>query len=179
MTHTVGYDPRVNGAGESAIGFLKRKCRHLLTGSRLTTRWWGVGVLASAFYSRCAAGLEQWPALPFGTRAMIVQDPKSRNAFVPRSWPATVFGPSTSVPGGMIVYQNGRLREVVNLVASPLAPEELVYVKAKLADYDEPFAPTEPPTCRDWDARLADGPQDTEKVEISSVFKGSITKRRH
>ena len=58
MTHTAGYDPSANGAGESAIGFLKRKCRHLLTGNRLTTRWWGVGVLAAAYYSRCAAGLE-------------------------------------------------------------------------------------------------------------------------
>ena len=76
MTHTAGYDPSANGAGESAVGFFKRKCRHLLTGNRLTTRWWGVGVLAAAYYSRCAAGLEQWPALPFGTSAMVVQDPK-------------------------------------------------------------------------------------------------------
>ena len=72
----------------------------------------------------------------------------------------------------MIVYQNGRLREVVNLVASALAPEELVYVKAKLSDYDEPFAPTEPPTRRDWDARLADGPQDAETGEMPGLFSG-------
>ena len=70
------------------------------------------------------------------------------------------------------MYQNGRLREVVNLVASALAPEELVYVKAKLSDYDEPFAPTEPPTSRDWDARLADGPQDAETGEMPGLFSG-------
>ena len=40
QTHTAGYDP--SASGENAIGYLKRKSRQLLTGSRLTTRWWGV-----------------------------------------------------------------------------------------------------------------------------------------
>ena len=152
QTHTVGHDPSGNGAGELAVGFVKRKARHLLTGARLTTKWWGVAVLAAAHYSRCAAGLEEWPKLPFGSRAMVVQDPKSRNAFVPRSWPATVFGPSSRVPGGMIIYQHGRLKEAVNLQISTLQPEELAFVKVKLQDHDEPFAPSEPPPSTDWDA---------------------------
>ena len=119
---------------------MKRKCRHLLTGSRLSTKWWGVGVLAAAHYSRCAAGLEQWPKIPFGSRAMLVQDPKSRNAFTPRSLPTTVFGPSQNVPGGMIVFQGGKLKEVVNLQTTNLDPEELVYVKAQVQHQDEPLS---------------------------------------
>ena len=122
----------------------------------MTSKWWGVAVLASAHYSRCAAGFEQWPKLPFGTRAMIVQDPTSRNAFVPRSWPATVFGPSSKVPGGMIVFQGGKLKEVVNLQTTNLDAEELVYVQAQLKNEDEPFAPTQPPTCSNWDATRDD-----------------------
>ena len=100
---------------------------------------------------------------------MMVRDPKPRNAFIPRSWPATVFGPSQKVPGGMIVFQGGRLKEVVNLQISSLQPEELVFVKAKLQDHDEPFAPTDPPTCTDWDAAQADGPLDEAPGEASRV----------
>ena len=93
-TTTQGYDPSANGQGENVIGFLKRKGRQLLIGARYPSCWWGTCVLAAAFYSRCAAGLEQWPEIPYGTRAMVVQDPPPRNAFAPRSLPATVFGPS-------------------------------------------------------------------------------------
>ena len=60
-TTTAGYDPSGNGAGESAVGFVKRKARQLLTGSGLLSNWWGVASLAAASYSRCAAGLAEWP----------------------------------------------------------------------------------------------------------------------
>ena len=103
-TTTAGYDPSANGGGENAVGYVKRKGRQLLTGARLPSCWWGTAVLTAAFYSRCAAGLEEWPKLPYGTRAMVVKDPVSRNAFVPRALPATVFGPSERVPGGMVVF---------------------------------------------------------------------------
>ena len=107
---------------------LPEKSRQLLTGSRLTTKWWGVSVLASAFYSRCAAGLEAWPKLPFGSRAMVVMDPPSRNAFMPRALPAAVFGPAQWVSGGMIIFQGERLKEVVNIQVSELDLEETAYV---------------------------------------------------
>ena len=86
----------------------------------MATRWWGVAALATAFYSRCAAGLEEWPALPFASRAMLVKDPPDRDAFMPRAVPTTVFGLSTRVSGGMIVYQGNKLKEVANLQTSIL-----------------------------------------------------------
>ena len=70
-TTTAEYGPPANGAGEEAVGFVKRKSRHLLTGARLPTAWWGVAAIASGYYSRCAAGLMNWPSIPFGTRAMV------------------------------------------------------------------------------------------------------------
>ena len=108
--------------------------------------------MAAANYSRCAAGLEAKPSIPYGTRVMVVKDPAPRNAFVPRSMPATVFGPSDRVPGGLIIFQDGRLKEVVNLQVSSLEPEDLVFVKAHLKDWDTPVAPCEPPATDDWDA---------------------------
>ena len=39
-TTTQGYDPSANGAGENAVGHLKRKARQLLMGSRLPSFWW-------------------------------------------------------------------------------------------------------------------------------------------
>merc|ERR1712002_975622 len=104
-TATAGYDPSANGAGEAAVGFIKRKARQLCIGAQLPTSWWGVASLAAASYSRCAAGLCEWPALPFGTRVMQVQDPPERNAFLPRSLPATIFGPADKVSGGYLAYQ--------------------------------------------------------------------------
>ena len=90
-TTTAGYDPSANGAAENAIGFLKRKSRHLLSGSRLPTNWWGTAVVAAAYLSRCTAGLLPWPALAYGTRCMVVKDPPPRNAFAPRSMPGAII----------------------------------------------------------------------------------------
>ena len=155
-TTTAGYDPSANGAGEQAIGYIKRKARQLLTGARLPSCWWGVACVTAAQYSRCAAGLYQWPKLGFGTRAMLVQDPKPRNAFVPRSQPCTVFGPSSRVPGGYVLYQDGKVRESVNLQPSNLEAEELTFVKAHLKDWDTPIAPSDPPQSEGWDPRVID-----------------------
>ena len=74
-TTTQGYDPSSNGAGESAVGYIKRKARQLLTGARMPSSWRGMASLTAAHYSRCAAGLLRFPTLPFGTRAMMVSDP--------------------------------------------------------------------------------------------------------
>ena len=114
-TTTAGYDPSANGAGESAIGFIKRKSRQLLVGSALSTKWWGMSTLAAASYSRCGAEFDNWPSLPFGARIMHVQDPPERNSFLPRSLPATIFGPAEKVPGGYYAFQRGVIKEAVNV----------------------------------------------------------------
>ena len=155
-TTTQGYDPSANGAGENAVGYLKRKARQLLMGSRLPCSWWGPAVLAAAHYSRCAAGLEKWPRLGFGTRAMVVLDPEPRDCFAPRSVPATIFGPSERVSGAYVVYQQGKLKDAVNVQATDLTPQELVYVKAQLQNWDCPEAPQKPPSSDLWDASKVD-----------------------
>ena len=163
-TTTAGYDPSANGTGEQAVGYLKRKARQLLTGSRLPTTWWGPAVLAAAHYSRCAAGLHPWPHLAFGTRIMSVVDPKPRNAFVPRSLPGTVFGPSSRVPGGYHVYQDGYLKELVNLQASDLDAEDIAFVKGHLHEWDTPISPLVPPETDSWDPRAVPQPQRRRRV---------------
>ena len=165
-TTTAGYDPSANGAGESAIGYLKRHARYLMAGSMLPSSWWGVAVLAAASYSRCAAGLDEWPTVGFGTRVMCVRDPPPRNAFLPRSMPGTAFGPSTRVPGGLIIYKDGKLQEVTNFQPSALDAEQSRCVKLHLKEWDTPVAPAEPPTTEGWDARRAPQPQPEEQ----SVF---------
>ena len=155
-TTTQGYDPSANGAGENAVGYLKRKARQLLIGSRLPSSWWGPAILAAAYYSRCAAGLEKWPRLGFGTRAMVVLDPEPRDSFAPRSLRATIFGPSERVSGAYMVYQQGKLKDAVNVQATDLTPQELVYVKAQLKNWDCPEAPQKPPSSDLWDASKVD-----------------------
>ena len=112
-TTTAGYDPNANSA-ESTVGTLKRRARYLLSGARLPTNWWGVATLAAAQLCRADAGLEEYPRIPFGTRVMIVRNPTPANAFLPRAEPATVFGPSSSVPHGFWTYQK------VSLNARPM-----------------------------------------------------------
>lgn len=94
-TTTAGHDPNANASAESAVGTLKRRCRYLLSGCRLPTDFWGIGIFAAAQLCRADAGLGELPRIPFGTRAMLVVDPKPRNAFMPRVQQATVFGPSS------------------------------------------------------------------------------------
>ena len=109
--------------------------------------------MAAAHSSRCAVGLLEWPKIPCATRAMVVLDPAPKNSFVPRSTPATVFGPSSRVPGGYIVFHQGRLREVVNLQISSMTAEEVAVVKGTMKLHEPPFALMTPPTSESWDAR--------------------------
>ena len=104
------------------MGYVKRKSRHLLTGSRLSSVWWGVAAKAAAYYTRCETGLCAWPKVPFGTRVMCVRDPVPRDAFAARSLPATIFGPSEEVPGGYIVYLDRILKNVTNVAVTDLTP---------------------------------------------------------
>ena len=82
--------------------------------TRLPSSWWGPAVLAAAHYSR-EVGLEKWPKLGFKTRAMVVLDPEPRDCFAPRSLPATIFGPSERVSGAYVVYQQGNLKDAMNV----------------------------------------------------------------
>ena len=87
---------------------------------------------------------------------MLVRDPKPRNAFVPRSMPCTIFGPSSRVPGAYILFQDGRIREAVNVLASDLEPEELTFVRAHLLDWETPVSPSLPPPAEEWNPRSID-----------------------
>ena len=156
-TTTAGYDPSANGAGESAIGFIKRRSRQLLVGSALSTKWWGMSTLAAASYSRCGAEFDNWPSLPFGTRVMHVHDPPERNSFLPRSLPATIFGPAEKVPGGYYAFQRGVIKEAVNVKWAPLCAEELAYVKASVGNWAEPDAPCKPADDDTWNAAALTG----------------------
>ena len=118
-TTTAGYDPSANGVAEQAVGHIKRKARQLLIGARLPSSWWGTAVLAAGDYSRCGGEFKKFPTIPYGTRVMVVEDPPTQDAFMPRSMPATVFGPSATVPGGYLIYQRGKLRDVVNVQTAP------------------------------------------------------------
>ena len=87
---------------------------------------------------------------------MSVLGPKSRNAFVPRSLPGTLFAPSPRVPGGYITYMDWMLKEIVNVQAANLEPEEVLFVKARLQDWDDPVRPCDPPEGATWDASVMD-----------------------
>ena len=100
---------------------------------------------------------------------MIVRDPAPRHAWVPRAMPGRVFGPSDRVPGAYIVFQDGRLKEVVNLQTSAMTAEELVFVKAHLGDYGPPITPCELTSVSDWDAsvRTSGGPTPTDETFLT------------
>ena len=163
MTTTAGYDPNANASAESSVGILKRRTRYLLSGCRLPTTWWAVATLAAAQLCRADAGLEEYPKIPFGSRVMLVKDPKPKNAFVPRAEPATVFGPSSSIPTGYWTYQRGWVKCRTNLQPQGLSQEELTWVKINMSNWDTPDAPTPLPEPALYDAgsivplRAADG----------------------
>ena len=97
---------------------------------------------------------------------MVVTDPVDRNAFKPRALPATVFGPSERVTGGYIVYKDGSLREVANVSTTDLSPEELVYVRGHIKEWDTPEAPMRPPSPETWDATvISDGDRPVPGLE--------------
>ena len=106
-TTTQGHDPNANASAELAVGTLKRRCRYLLAGSRLPTKYWGMGVLAAAQMERADLGVGKYPRIPFGTRGMVVTSPAPRNAWVPRAEPCTIFGTCDDISDAQWVYQKG------------------------------------------------------------------------
>ena len=61
-----------------------------------------------------------------------------RDAFVPRALPSVVLGPSESVPGGYVVYKDGRLADYTNVVVSNLDTHDLQWVKSSIDRWQEP-----------------------------------------
>ena len=100
-----------------------------------------VATLAAAQLCRADAGLEAYPKIPFGTKVMVVRDPKPKNAFVPRVEPATVFGPSASGPIGYWTYQRGLVKCRTNLQPQGLKRKEFTWVKIDMRNWDTPDAP--------------------------------------
>ena len=163
-TTTAGYDPNANPA-ESAVGIIKRRARYLLGGNRLPTNWWGVAALAAAQLSRADAGLEEYPAIPFGTRVMVVKSPAPRNAFMPRAEPATMFGPCDHISGASWTYQHGQLKARTNMQPQGMSDDDLHWVKVNVSAWDPPDAPLPVPTAQLYDA--------TTLVEVEAVPSGA------
>ena len=157
-TLTQGYDPSANGAAEQAVGYLKRKSRHLLAGCRLSTTWWGMATKTAAYYARCEAGLYPYPRIPFGTRVMCVRDPVPRDAFASRSACATCFGPSEVVPGGYTVYIDGQLKDVTNILTTNLDAHDITFVKSHIDEWEQPLGIQAPAPPESFDAAAAPDP---------------------
>ena len=138
--------------------FIKRKSRQLLAGNRLSSTRWGMAAKTAAAYSRCDVGLLSWPRIPFGSRVMCVRDPVPRDAFEARAHPSVVFGPSEAVPGGYVVYQDGRLKDLTNVVVSDLEPHDLVWVKSNAERWSEPVGVQAPVQREAWDPAAAGDP---------------------
>ena len=150
-TTTAGYDPNANPA-ESSVGIIERRIRYLLRGNRFPTNWWGVTALAAAQLCRADAGLEEYPAVPFGTRVMVVKTPAPKNAFVPRAEPATLFGPCDHISGASWTYQHGQVKARTNLQPQGMSDQDLNWVKVNISGWDPPDAPLPVPTIQLYDA---------------------------
>ena len=151
-TTTHGYDPNANASAELAVGTLKRRCRYLLAGSRLPTKFWGLGVLAAAQMERADLGVGKYPRIPFGTRGMVVTSPAPRNAWVPRAEPCTIFGMCDDISDAQWVYQKGWIKPRTDLQPQGLSQDDLVWVKLEVRNWDAPDCPLELPDPADFDA---------------------------
>ena len=151
-TTTQGYDPNANASAEQGVGTLKRRCRYLLAGSRLPTKFWGVGILAAAQLERADLGVGDYPKIPFGTRGMMVTSPAPRNAWVPRAEPCTIFGACDHIRGAQWVYQKGWIKPRADLQPEGLSQDDLVWVKLNVRSWDAPDCPMDLPDIIDFDA---------------------------
>ena len=151
-TTTQGHDPNANATAEKAVGVLKRRTRYLLSGARLPTQFWGVGVLAAAQLERADAGLGSYPRIPFGTRGMMVISPPPRSAWALRAEPCTIFGICDDVPHAHWVYQRGWVRARTDLQPQGMSEEDLTWVKLHVSQWDPPDRPLDLPDEAEFDA---------------------------
>ena len=151
-TTTQGHDPNANASAERAVGVLKRRCRYLLSGSRLPTRFWGVGVLAAAQLERADCGVGSYPRIPFGTRGMLVTSPAPRSSWTPRAEPCTIFGACDNISGAQWIYQKGWIKARSDLQPQGLSQDDLVWVKFNVENWDPPDRPLELLAVADYDA---------------------------
>ena len=151
------------------MGMLKRGARFLLSSRRLSTDWWGVAILASAYLYRVEAGYATRPNIEFGTRIMINLDPVPRDAFLSRAMPGMVFGPAESVPGGYWVYQAGKIMSKVNVVVEGLTEEEMKVAKATFGESEHPLLPLDPPDGSMHDPTLVVFHRSVDPVSVGSA----------
>ena len=104
-----------------------------------------MSALAAAQLYRADAGLEEYPRIPFGTRVMVVKDPKPKNAFVLQAEPATLFGPCENISGSSWVYQNTKIVAKTNFQPQGLTDHDINWVKTNLETWDAPNAPLPAP----------------------------------
>ena len=124
----------------------------MLGGCRLASTWWGVAALASAQLCRAGAGLEEYPRIPFGTRVMLVKDPKPKSAFVLQSEPATLLGPCKNISGSSWLFQHGKIRAKTSFQPQGLTDHDLNWAKTNLDNWDAPNAPQRAPAAHLYDA---------------------------
>jgi len=111
-----------------------------------------MGVLASAQLCRADAGLGEYPAIPFGTRFMVVKEPPPVSAFMPRAEPGTIFGPCEFISGSCWTYQHGLVKARTNIQPAGLSGDDLTWVKVHMSDWDTPDAPMQLPDVHLYDA---------------------------
>ena len=134
-TTTAGYDPNANPV-ECSVGIIKRRARYLLGGCRFESNWWAVATFVAAQLCRADAGLEEYPALPFGTRVVVVKTPGPKSSFVPRAQPATPLGPREHVSGSSWLCQHGQIKAQTNFQPQGLTDHDLNWLKANLSAWD-------------------------------------------
>ena len=154
-TTTQGHDPNANASAEWGVGVLKRRCRYLLSGNRLPTSFWGVGVLAAAQIERAEAGVGSYPRIPFGTRGMLVTSPAPRSSWTPRAEPCTIFGSCDHISDAQWVYQKGWIKPRTDLQPQGLSQDDLTWVKLNVGNWDAPDRPLDLPPRSDYDAAEA------------------------
>ena len=81
-----------------------------------------------------------------------MKDPKPRNKWTPRAEPGTIFGPCSSVSGGMWTYYRGAIKVKTNIAIQGMNEEDLNWVKTHMDDWDPPDGPIPLPEAVFYDA---------------------------
>ena len=89
---------------------------------------------------------------------MCVRDPVPRDAFAPRATCATCLGPSEVVPGGYVVYIDGQLKDITNLLTTNLDAHDVTFLKSNIDDCDQPVGLQAPAPPESFDAAAAPDP---------------------